>query len=89
MTQMIRSTHSATKVSHVLSVLIISVCLLSSGCAVAGAGVGAAIGAHADRHHPARGAFFGATVGALTGSFLDGLRFSSHHHDRRHHSCDD
>ena len=73
-------TQSTPKVLHVLSILVIAVCLLSAGCAVVGAGVGAALGAKADRHHPARGAFIGATAGALTGWLLDGLDHSVRYH---------
>ncbi len=76
---------STSRFHRVAGILIVVTCLLSSGCAVAGAGVGAALGARADRHHPARGAFFGATIGAITGLFFDGF-----HHSHRHDSwCDD
>ncbi len=81
-------TQSTPKVLHVLSILVIAVCLLSTGCAVVGAGIGAALGANADRHHPARGAFIGATAGAMTGLLFDGLHYSARHPaiDERHHS---
>ncbi len=73
-------TQSTPKVLHVLSILVIAVCLLSAGCAVVGAGVGAALGAQADPHHPARGAFIGAAAGAVTGLLFDGLDDSPCNH---------
>ena len=77
-----------SKVFRILSILIIAVFLLSTGCAVVGAGVGAVLGANADPYHPARGAFIGATAGAMTGFLFDELHHSDHDHivDERHHS---
>ena len=54
--------------------------LVSSGCAIVGAGIGAVAGASMDYSHPGRGAFFGAVIGGLTGAAIE-----ADHHRHRHH----
>jgi hypothetical protein len=59
--------------------------LISSGCAVVGAGIGAVAGASMDYAHPGRGALFGAVTGGITGAAIESDHHRYHHRHHHHH----
>jgi hypothetical protein len=71
---------TTSAISRVAAVCgLASVLFASSGCALAGAGLGAVLGASVDHRHPGRGALVGATIGAVAGATVDAAAARAHH----------